>query len=319
MSSSIDKEHQTLRRCRATQPAVVQMVLCSTDDVATDSWADVRQWSGDVASAERRAAEYDDCHRLLRICYRESQWRCVEYSGVMIDVNRWTDAAVFLGNRTAAKKSTLTSLIWYWFTWVLFLWLTINVVVGDSTAWSGFVSCGSWTRLSSSPSESNCIRCLVSRDVTSKRVDVTESENGLTVSDEDFGSQSFMWAPSADTRQTQSSRSTTYSWDVRSQATMSCGYLKSLTSMSVSLWYVVASNLTIAEDSRQTMWTTSCNWVTPRTAATHNPTHSRYRLYLSVNVTKFVLELGGAILPCCLVNSSSYYFWRTSKTYKLWF
>jgi len=46
----------------------------------------------------------------------------------------------------------------------------------------------------------------VARDVTNRPVDVTDSEVGLNVSDEDFVSQRFMSAPSADTRQTHSSQ-----------------------------------------------------------------------------------------------------------------
>jgi len=131
--------------------------------------------------------------------------------------------------------------------------LTINVPVGDSTAWSGSMSSGSWTRLSSSPSESNSISWWVRSVVTSKRVDVTDSVHGSNVSSGNFGSQRFMSSPSNDTRQTHFSQSATYSWDVRSQATMSNGRLKSLTTMSVSRWCVVALNLKIVEDRRQTM------------------------------------------------------------------
>ena len=52
------------------------------------------------------------------------------------------------------------------------------------------------------PNASNCISCLTSHDVTSRRVDVTDSVHGLNVSDGDFGSQRFMSEPSVNIRQT---------------------------------------------------------------------------------------------------------------------
>ena len=127
-------------------------------------------------------------------------------------------------------------------TWLLQR-LTINVPVGDSTACHGRMSFGSWIRLSSSPTASNCIswKWIV---VTSRRADVTVSESGFNDGDLDsqrfidvsiphFGSHCLMSAPSDDTRQTHFVLSATYSWDVRSQATMSNGDLKPLTTIDV--------------------------------------------------------------------------------------
>jgi len=154
-------------------------------------------------------------------------------------------------NWRSTSPPVLTSTTCHCFSCVL-LRPPINVPVGDSTAWRGLMWSGSWTRLSSSPSASNCLSWQVSHDVTSRRVDVTDSVSVLNVSSGDFGSQCFTSVPSVDTRQTHSTSSATYSWDVRSQATMSHGSPKSLTLMAVSGWCVVALNLVIVEDSSQT-------------------------------------------------------------------
>jgi len=93
MQLSNDATHRTVRRHHCTRQATVLIVLCSRDGSAPCSWADVHRCS-DEGSAERRAAEYNDCKRPLRIRYRESRRRRAEACRA-IDVNRWTDAALY--------------------------------------------------------------------------------------------------------------------------------------------------------------------------------------------------------------------------------
>jgi len=123
----------------------------------------------------------------------------------------------------------------------------------DTTKWQMIVKQQNTTigPVSSLPSESNCVSWWVPGDVTSRRVDVTDSLSGLNESD--FGSQSFMSSPTADISQIHFPLSHTYMWDVCWQATMSVGDLKSLTLISVSRWCVVELNLKIDDDSAQTM------------------------------------------------------------------
>jgi len=128
----------------------------------------------------------------------------------------------------------------------LYVDVTDDVPVGDCTACRGTMSSGSWTRLSSSPSASNCISWRVLYDVTRRRVDVTDSVHGMSVSVKDCGSQ-LVCVPSDDSSQIHPS-SATYTRDVLSQATMSRGDLKSLTTMSVSLWRDVELNFEIVDN-----------------------------------------------------------------------
>jgi len=124
-------------------------------------------------------------------------------------------------------------------------------LVIDSTAFSGsapacvlYVWPGSWTRLSSMPPTSNCISWRVLHDVTSGRVDVADSLDGLNMFDGNFNSQCFMSASSDDIAI--HSLSATYTWDVRSQAVTSRTCLDLDTS--VSRWCVVALNLEIFDN-----------------------------------------------------------------------
>jgi len=147
--------------------------------------------------------------------------------------------------------------------------------------------------------ENICISCFVTLDVISRRVDVTDSDHGLNVSDQDFDHQSFMSAPSADTRRTHSELSATNNWDVCSQATMSDGSF-TLTLMSVSRWCVAALNLKILGYLPQTMWQRHVTESHP-TRLQDNTTQTltlASRLYInqSTNITKFILLLTHVVL-----------------------
>jgi len=224
-------------------------------------------------SGDRRAAEYVDWSIPRQICYRESQRQCLDWRRGATDVNRWT--------ASQHRQCWLHCMTWPWCGCLK--WLMMNVPVGDSTACAGDMSSDSWTRLSSSPTASNCISWWAPSNVTSRRVDVTDIDRGLNVSEWDFGSQCCSWpltmggeffsactvfgggrkfdgfcgffggfwltsapADSDDNRQIQwRPAEAIYIREVCSQATMSRANVQQLTTTSASRWYVVALNLQI--------------------------------------------------------------------------